>query len=170
MKKAVKTMKKKKDWQTKAIKRKYKEQDKGILGILFIVRHFFGHLTEWIEEMEDPRNISYITYSQSDYVYMGILKNLCGVKTMHSMEEQFNKFTCIRTLGILSGNRELSEMPHSDSLNNYLEKLSVQCLAGLRKKMIKSLLRMKSFYGNRLLSKYWRIIKCRETGLRNECG
>lgn len=151
-------MKKKKEWQTKAIKRKYKEQDKGILGIMLIMKHFFKHLTEWIEEMEDPRNISYITYSQSDYVYMGILKNLCGVRTMHSMEEQFNASACIRTLGILSGNTELAEIPHSDSLNNYLKKLSPQCLAGIRKRMIKSLLRMKSFYKNRLLGKYWRIV------------
>ena len=158
MKKTKKTMKKKKDWQTKAKKRKYKEKDKGILGILFIVNHFWKHFAEWIEEMTDPRNQSYITYTQSDYIYMGILKNICGVKTMHSMEEQFNNSNCIRTLGILSGDKNLQEMPHSDSLNNYLKKLSPECLAELRKKMIKSLLRMKSFYSGRLLGKYWRII------------
>ncbi|MBQ4528990.1 MAG: hypothetical protein IJA36_00035 [Lachnospiraceae bacterium] len=158
MKNKVKSMKKKKDWQTKAMKRKHKEHDKGILGIMFIMKHFFRHLTEWIEEMADPRNVSYITYSQSDYIYLGILKNLCGVKTMHSMEEQFNEEACICTLGILSGNAKSTEIPHSDSLNNYLKKLSPDCLAELRKKMIKSLLRMKTFYGNRLLGKYWRII------------
>ena len=158
MKTLKKTMKKKKDWQTKAKKRQYKQQDKGILGIVFIMNHFFKHLTEWIEEMTDPRNQSYITYTQSDYVYMGILKNICGVKTMHSMEEMFNEMNCIRTLGILSGNANLQEMPHSDSLNNYLKKLSPECLAELRRKMIKSLLRMKSFYNGRLLGKYWRII------------
>lgn len=158
MKNTVKSMKKKKDWQTRAVKRKHKEQDKGILGLMFIMNHFFRHLTEWIEEMEDPRNVSYITYSQSDYIYLGILKNLCGVKTMHSMEEQFNEDACIRTLGILSGNTDAVEIPHSDSLNNYLKKLSPDCLAELRKKMIKNLLRMKTFYGNRLMGKYWRII------------
>lgn len=158
MKTPKKTMKKKKDWQTKAKKRKFKEQDKGILGIVFVVRHFFKHFNEWIEEMEDPRNQSYITYTQTDYVYMGMLKNICGVKTMHSMEEQFNHANCIRTLRILSGDKHLPEMPHSDSLNNYLKELSPECLAGLRKKMIKSLLRMKSFYTGRLLGKYWRII------------
>lgn len=154
----MKTMKKKKDWQTKAKKRKYMKQDKGILGIIFIMNHFFKHLTEWIEEMTDPRNQSYITYTQSDYIYMGILKNICGVKTMHSMEELFNNVNCIRTLGLLSGDAGFEEMPHSDSLNNYLKKLSPECLAELRRKMIKSLLRMKSFYNGRLLGKYWRII------------
>ena len=158
MEKAKKTMKKKKDWQTKAKKRSYKQHDKGIVGLLFIIKHFFKHLPEWIEEMTDPRNQSYITYTQADYIYMGMLKNICGVKTMYSMEELFNETACIRTLGIFSGNKELKEMPHSDSLNNYLKKLSPQCLAELRKKMIKSLLRMKSFYRGRMMGKYWRII------------
>ena len=153
-----KAMKKKKDWQTKEKKRHFKQQDKGILGLLFVVKHFFKHLPEWIEEMPDPRNQSYITYTQADYIYMGILKNICGVKTMHSMEELFNESVCIRTLGIFSGNRKLKEMPHSDSLNYYLEKLSPECLGELRRKMIKSLLRMKIFYGNRAAGKYWRII------------
>ena len=130
MKNTKKTMKKKKDWQTKEKKRSFKQKDKGILGLLFIMRHFFKHLSEWIEEMTDPRNQSYITYTQADYIYMGILKNICGVKTMHSMEELFNESTCIRTLGIFSGNRELKEIPHSDSLNYYLEKLSPECLGG----------------------------------------
>ena len=158
MKETKKKMKKKKDWQTKAKKRSYKQRDKGILGILFIVKHFFKHLPEWIEEMEDPRNQSYITYTQADYIYMGILKNICGVKTMHSMEELFNESECIRTLGIFSENKELKEMPHSDSLNYYLKKLSPECLSELRRKMIKGLLRMKIFDNNRVEGKYRRII------------
>ncbi len=31
------------------------------------------------------------------------MKNICGVKTMHSMEEEFNEERCIETLRILSG-------------------------------------------------------------------
>ena len=145
MEKAKKKMKKKKDWQTKEKKRNYKQHDKGIIGLLFIIKHFFKYLPEWIDEMEDPRNQSYITYTQADYIYMGILKNICGIKTMHSMEELFNESECIRTLGIFSGNEKLKEMPHSDSLNYYLKKLSTECLSGLRRKMVKSLLRKKIF-------------------------
>lgn len=38
----MKTMKKKKDWKTKAKKRKYMKQDKGIWGIIFIMNHFLN--------------------------------------------------------------------------------------------------------------------------------
>lgn len=45
------------------------------------------------------------------------MKNLCGVKTMYAMEEQFNEKNCIENLRILSGDKSLKEMPHSDTLN-----------------------------------------------------
>ena len=123
-----------------------------------IQKHFFKALGEWIEEMEDPRNVSYITYTQSDFVYMGILKNICGLESMRQMEESFNEETCIRTLSLISGHSDLKEMPHYDSLNYYLEKLSPECLSSLRRKMVLRLIRGKQFYKNRLLGKYWRIV------------
>jgi len=89
---------------------------------------------------------------------MGLMKNLCGVKNMHAMEEQFNEKNCIEPLQILSGDKNLSEMPHSDTLNYYLKRLSPNCLAQLKKKLIKKLIRMKSFQRGKLLEQYWRVI------------
>lgn len=151
-------MKNKKDWITKAKKRKVKKKDRGIVDLIRIVHHFFKKLPQWIDEMTDPRNPSYTTYTQSDLIWMGILKNICAVKTMRSMEEQFNEETCIDTLRILSGDEKLEEMPHCDTLNYYLERLSPKCLADVRKQMVKSLIRMKSFHRARLAGKYWKII------------
>ena len=48
---------------------------------------------------------------------------MCGIKIMHSMEEQFNEENCIDTLRILSGDKNLAEMPHSDTLNFYMIRL-----------------------------------------------
>ena len=151
-------MKKKADWITKAKKRKMKKNDRGIVDFMMIMYHFFRELPQWIEEMEDPRNPSYTTYTQSDLIFMGLLKNVCAVKTMRSMEEKFNEEECIATLRLLSGDQDLEEMPHHDTLNYYLEKLSPGCLSDVRKRMVKSLIRMKSFYRSRLLGKYWRVI------------
>lgn len=87
--------------------------------------------------MEDPRNQSYITYTQADLTYMGILKNICGQYSMREMEENFNDDNCIATLKLLSGNQYLEEMPHYDTVNYYLEKLSPDCLSELRKRWSK---------------------------------
>ena len=115
-------------------------------------------MPEWIAEIKDPRHQSYITYTQDDLLYMGLLKNICSVESMRQMEHLFNETTCIRTLSILSGNETLMEMPHSDTLNYYLERLSPECLSELRKKMVKSLIAGKAFTKARLLDTYWRII------------
>ena len=142
----------------KAEKRKKKQRDKGIVDFMMVQQHFWKELKVWLNEMDDPRNESYITYTQADLVLMGILKNVCSQESMRQMDENFNEETCIATLSRMSGNTRLKEMPHYDTLNYYLERLSPQCLADLRKKMIVSLICGRQFYRNRLLGKYWRVI------------
>lgn len=139
-------------------KRERKRRDRGIVDFMMVMNHFFHSLREWLMEMDDPRNQSYIIYTQADLGYMAILKNVCGQYSMREMEENFNKETCIATLRIMSGNQKLNEMPHYDTLNYYLERLSPDCLSDLRKKMITSLIRGKQFNRGRLLGKYWRVI------------
>lgn len=78
---------------------------------MMVMTHFFRNLNQWVEEMEDPRNGSYTVYTQSDYFFMGILKNTCSVESMRQMEEKFNEETCIDTLRILSGNQGLEAKP-----------------------------------------------------------
>lgn len=53
---------------------------------------------------------------------MGILKNICAVKTMRSMEEQFNEENCIDTLRILDGDR----LKMKDSITRKTGKFSKQ--------------------------------------------
>lgn len=142
----------------KAEKRKRKQKDRGIVDFMMIQTHFFKEFPEWIAEIKDPRNQSYITYTQSDLIYMGILKNICSIESMRQMDESFNEDVCIETLGIFSGHKGLKEMPHYDTLNYYLERLSPECLSELRRKMVLSLIRGKQFYKGRLLNRYWRVI------------
>lgn len=153
-----KKMKKRKYWNTKKKKRTVRKRDRGIVDLMMVIHHFFAALSGWLDEMDDPRNQSYIRYTQSDLVWMGLMKNMCAVRTMRSMEDNFNTETCIETLKLLSGDRTLDEMPHSDTLNYYLGKLSPECLSDIRRRMIKSLIRGKSFYRAKLLGKYWRVI------------
>ena len=76
---------------TKKEKRERKKKDRGIVDFMMVTNHFFHDLKNWILEMNDPRNPSYITYTQADLTYMGILKNVCSQYTMREMEENFRK-------------------------------------------------------------------------------
>ena len=106
---------------TKKEKRERKKNDRGIVDFMMVTNHFFHDLTSWISDMTDPRNQSYTTYSQTDLGYLAIMKNICGQHSMRQMEENFNNNVCIDTLRLLSGNKQLEEMPHYDTLNYYLK-------------------------------------------------
>lgn len=54
--------------------------------------------------------------------------------------------------------QSLDELPDFTTLNNYLEKLSPDCLSDLRKKMVKGLIHSKVFLKSRLLGTYWPVI------------
>ena len=138
------------NYLSKAKKRKLKEQDKGIIDFVKVCHHFFKNFKMWITEMVDPRNQSYVTYKQCDLVILGLIKNACSVESMRQMEEKFNEETCIETFKFLTGNKNICEIPHYDTLNYYLEKLSPECLDELRRKMIKTLIRSKVFNNSRL--------------------
>ena len=64
-----------------------------------VKEHFFHGFNQWIDEMLDPRNESYTSYTQTDLIYLGILKNVCAVESMRQMNEKFNEKECIQTLG-----------------------------------------------------------------------
>lgn len=152
------SMKKRNEWVTKKLKREKKQDDRGIVDFIQVQRHFFKDMNSWIGEMTDPRNNSYTTYTQQDLVWLGILKNICGVESMRQMNEKFNEKTSITTLSFLSEDQLLDEMPDFTTLNNYLEQLSPDCLSDLRRKMVKGLVRSKAFLKNRLLGKYYPVI------------
>lgn len=143
---------------TKAEKRKMKENNNGFVDLVKSSNHYFNGLRSWINEMTDPRHQSYITYTQADLVFQSLLKNFCSVESMNQMEEKFNEEVCIHNLKVLSGNKDLVEMPHYDTLNNYLEELSPECLDKLRSKMVGKLIRSKSFNPARIAGGYWRVV------------
>lgn len=143
---------------TKAEKRKMKENNNGFMDLVKSSNHYFKDLRSWINEMVDPRHQSYITYTQADLIFQSLLKNLCSVESMNQMEEKFNEEICIHNLKVISGNENLIEMPHYDTLNNYLEELSPKCLDELRAKMVGKLIRSKSFNPARIAGGYWRVI------------
>lgn len=176
--------KKRSEWKTRERKRSEK-QDNPLKCLVKVQRHFFADLQKWIDEIEDPRNEAYITYTQADLIAIGCMKNLCSVESMRNMSENFNEETCIRNLSIISGDPALREIPHYDTLNYYLEKLSPQALTDLRTKMVRSLIRSRDFDGSRLLGRYWRVIldgtglfyfkekhceNCLKTVIKNEDG
>ncbi len=75
---------------------------------------------------------------------------------MTSMTEQFNKNECIDNISRILG-CELEELPHYDTINNFLCNLKPIEIEKIRDYMIKELFKKRSLEGFRLLDKYWCI-------------
>jgi len=121
-------------------------------------KHFFENLDYKFNEVNDPRHQSYVTYNSDVLLMMTILKNAFDLKSMRSMTDQFNKDECIHNFRKILGCSELKELPHYDTINDFLSRLEPTELEKIRTYMIKQLLAKRCFDRYRINGKYWGII------------
>jgi len=130
---------------TKAEKRDEKRGKNEFAAWFRICKHFFPDLSRWLNGMNDPRDMRYITYEQAVIVMMCIMKNVSGIVTMRSMNEAFNEETAIQNLAYIADDVQLNEMPDWQTANDYLKRLNTSEIEEIRRRMIGRLLRCKQF-------------------------
>lgn len=118
--------------------------------LLKVKHHFFKNFDENLGEIKDPRHQSYIGYSIAQILYMPILKNICSIKTMREMTREFNADGVIKNLGLITNDDLLEEIPHYVTVNDVLKNIEHTELEMFRTKMIKQLIRKRSFDKARL--------------------
>lgn len=142
--------------------RKEKREQEKNTNYLFefekVKHHFFKGINEWLRNVKDPRHQSYVTYGCDAILLMIILKNVCNLKSMRSMTDQFNNDECIENLGKLLGLETLEEIPHYDTINDFLSELHPAEIEGIRTYMIKDLFKKRCFDAYRINNKYWGVI------------
>lgn len=144
---------------TREEKRKIKEEGNNeFVEFQKIETKYFKEFKKDLGKVEDPRHQSYIEYSMLEILYTMIMKNACNLQSMREMTESFNKKELIKNIGTVVGNEELEEIPHYVTINECLKRLNPEELEIFRTKMIKTLIRRKTFYEGRLLKKYWPVV------------
>lgn len=123
-----------------------------------IKEHFFKELEKRLKRIEDHRHQSYVKYDTDIIIFMVILKNICNLTTMRNMTESFNKDECIENIKKVLNIEELDELPHYDTINNFLSGLNTSELEDIRTYMIKALLKKRCLEDYRINGKYWGII------------
>ncbi|MDL0421101.1 hypothetical protein NSQ96_17380 [Caldifermentibacillus hisashii] len=73
------------------------------------------------------------------------------------MTNEFNKEECIKNMGKRLGNEDLEELPHYDTINDFLSRVNPAELERIRIDMIKELLKKRCFDSYRINGKYWGI-------------
>ncbi|MDC3426383.1 transposase family protein [Aquibacillus sp. 3ASR75-11] len=123
-----------------------------------IKKHYFNELFVKLNQVKDPRHQSYIYYQCDVILLMMILKNACDLKSMRGMTSNFNKEECIKNIQKVIGLKELEELPHYDTINNFLERLEPGELEAIRTYMIQELLNKRCLERYRINGKYWGVI------------
>jgi hypothetical protein len=125
---------------------------------LKITQHFFKDLPKKLKKVKDRRSQSYTTYDPDILLFLMIIKNMAGLTTMRRMTEGLNKEECIKNIQKALHIEDLEELPHYDTINDFLSILEPAELEKIRDYMIRELLKKRSFEKHRLLDKYWRVI------------
>lgn len=138
-----------------------REQEKNknyFFEFIKIQKHFYKDWNKKLKQVKDPRHQSYITYEPDIILMMVIMKNVCNIEAMRDMTDEFNIDTSIENLSTFLGIETLEEIPHYDTVNDFLSRLDPEEMEEIRTYMIKELIHKKCFYDYRINGKYWGII------------
>lgn len=145
-------------WQQEKRKEKQKKAQIFFLEFIKIKNHFFKELIEKLRNVKDPRHQSYITYLPDVILFVMILKNIMALTSMRETTEKLNKDECIENIEKVLGIEGLEELPHYDTINDFLSELEPSELEEIRTYMIKELVKKRCFEDFRIQGKYWGVI------------
>lgn len=143
--------------KTRKSKRLLEKNFRAFKELLKIIKHYFPNFNHLMSSVSDPRHQSYITYSQEEILFFRILSYCCHFKSMREMNRELNNDNVIQTSRLLFG-KDSEEVPHGDTINNYLEEVSIDQLRHILREMLRDLMKKKFFDGYKINNKYYHMI------------
>lgn len=125
-----------------------------IAGQAFVqtVHHFFPELNAWLDALPDSRAPEMTIYPMRFMIWWGLWLYLAQLGSRRQLDFQLDAWgtQVLTNLNRLAGT-ELKTRPVNDTLDHCLEHLGAAPLAGLRTRLVRRLIRMKSLDAARLL-------------------
>ncbi len=134
-------------------------RDFAMYDFLKIIKRFYPDLLRVFRNCgTDPRKQTRIKYTTGIILTMLFFKYVCSIVSMHSMTDKFNVGPVVENLLNLSGQTDLQTVPHYQTVNDFLARLSPAFLEEIRCRIITHLIRTNQFYSYRLKKQYWLIL------------
>lgn len=129
---------------TRKMRRELKHAVNPLEELLIIIKQYFPKLINWIDNLTDTRNQSYITYDLKICLLMQILAFCSSYQSMNKIGRDFNSDIVINNINdILKTNYE--ELPHKDTLINVISSIKPEELEKIQTNIIRTLIRSKMF-------------------------
>jgi hypothetical protein len=110
--------------------------------LLIIIKQYFPKLTNWIDNLTDTRNQSYITYDFKICLLTQILAFCSSYQSMNKIGRDFNSDIVITNINnILKTN--YIELPHKDTLINIISEIKFEELEKIQTNIVRTLIRSK---------------------------
>lgn len=127
---------------TRKMRREIREAVNPLEELLIIIREYFPKLTNWIDNLTDNRNQSYIKYDLKVCLLTQILAFCSSYQSMNKIGRDFNSDIVIANINhILKTN--YIELPHKDTLINVISDIKFEDLEKIQSNIIKTLIRSK---------------------------
>ena len=125
--------------------------------LIKIIRHYFPDFNKQLSLIDDPRHQSYITYKQEEILFTRIISYCCQLKSMKEINRELNNDNVIKSFKLLF-RKELEEIPHGDTINNYLKEVEINQLRNILYEMVRHLMNKKFFDGFKINNEYYHVI------------
>lgn len=127
---------------TRKMRRELKNAVNPLEELLIIIKQYFPKLIEWIDNLTDTRNQSYVTYDIKICLLTQILAFCSSYKSMNKIGRDFNSDIVINNINhILKTN--YVELPHKDTLINVISSIKFEELEKVQTNIIKTLIKSK---------------------------
>ena len=128
-----------------------------------IQRKYIPELLDYFSQTADPRNVSYISYTNRMTLSTLYHKGIGGIVSMQDMTTEFNKETVVENICSFSGEKPREYLPHHVTINEYLERLDPKELENVLYKICFECIRRKSFNDARYMKKWLVIVDATQT-------
>lgn len=132
---------------TRKMRRELKNAVNPLEELLIIMKQYFPKLTNWIADLTDTRNQSYVKYDLKVCFFTQILALCSAYQSMNKIGRDFNSDIVIDNINHIL-KTDYTELPHKDTLINVISSIKFEELEKIQTKIIKTLIRSK------MLNKY----------------
>ena len=122
-----------------------------------IQEKYIPSLMELFSQTKDPRNPSYITYSNTTMLSQVYYKGIAGIVSMQGMTQAFNTTVAGKNIYCSIGEEAKEYLPHHVTENEYLERLDPGEIRDVLYKIAFEQIRRKTFDGAKF-NKEWIVI------------
>ena len=127
---------------TRKMRRELKNAVNPLEELLIIMKQYFPKLTNWIADLTNTRNQSYVKYDLKVCFLTQILALCSAYQSMNKIGRDFNSDIVIDNINHIL-KTDYTELPHKDTLINVISSIKFEELEKIQTKIIKTLIRSK---------------------------